>query len=197
MQYNYKPYILKVVGREPQSMNELAHCVIDVISRDVKVVGFAWNLIFGTVANTHSCPIGGTISPSFYTNRDYKGWKGRVWIRYSDEIKKYTFASHTFRKTITHTGTGGIGGYNGPWDKFLHDQYITKRAYRDLNCYGWDYRIYDLDWPEIKEVTEYNELLTYSKLKDELVTSLHHKFEWTDPDIQESDDKIYLRNKHG
>ncbi len=61
-----KKNILKVFGKEPESLDELAKCVIAVINskldrnkKEVKVSGFAWDISYSElVRNTYSSPFG-------------------------------------------------------------------------------------------------------------------------------------------
>jgi len=67
----FKNKLLKIWGREPQDMGELAECVIAVLNRQpsdswkprskpVRVVGFSWRLTHtAQVSNSHDCPIDG------------------------------------------------------------------------------------------------------------------------------------------
>ena len=119
MKSKIKKDILKVYGREPTTLDELAECVIKVIDRQTPVAGFVWHIRHDTsVSNTHDCPIDGVTN---WGGRDqnrpfgYPGWEGRVWIRYKSD--KETWGSDPFRATLTHTGAGGWGSYDGPWQK--------------------------------------------------------------------------------
>ena len=54
-----KSNILKIFKKEPETLDELAQCVIAVIeSNNVKVIGFQWDIKFGDVPNTHHSPVG-------------------------------------------------------------------------------------------------------------------------------------------
>ena len=210
-----KENILKVYGREPKSLGELAQCVIEVIDsqenrdhwynpkkhkprefKNHKVVGFAWDVSRSEeVSNTHSAPEG---YPQNWARRDeslpksYPGWTGRVWIRYADD--PYSFSSSgTFEKTLTHTGTGGFGGYNGPWEgvgsarfrRYGHSN--TKTAYPEIHYYSWDYRFYDLDWPEIAK--SYEKARVIHHLGGPALVR-QHSFKWTDPETEFRDNEF-------
>lgn len=194
--------ILKVFGKDPESMDELAQCIIAVIenqfngssksAKKYKVLGFAWDLRHSMcVSNTHSSPEGHPQNFRVDSNlpKGYPGWSGRVWIRYQDECKDW--ADSPFKETLTHTGTGGAGSYNGPWStvsaarwqRFGLDRKFEK-YYPYINCYSWDYRIYDLDWPAIEKWKE--EMMFLGNLKGE-PWEYTHKYNWTDPETLEAD----------
>ena len=210
-----KENILKVYGREPKTLNELAQCVIEVIEsqenrdpwhnplkhkprefKNHKVVGFAWQIHRSEeVSNTHDAPEG---YPQNWARRDeslpkgYPGWTGRVWIRYHDD--PYSFSSSgAFDKTLTHPGTGGGGAYDGPssaissarFRRYGHSN--PKGAYPEIHCFSWDYRLYDLDWPEVAKAYEQTKILHHlggpAPVKD-------HYFGWIDPETELKDSQF-------
>lgn len=202
-----KSNILKVYGREPETLDELARCVIAVIesqengdiferkNRKVKkmfkVLGFAWDICYTEgVSNTHSSPEG---HPQNWRQTDgipkcYPGWTGRVWIRYSEECR--SFGSDPFAKTLTHPGTGGFGGYNGPWESIANHRFKRyghgqpKKAYPEPKIYSWDYKLYDLDWPLIAKWVEKQRM--WAELSGQ-PWQTRHKFEWTDEETLAAD----------
>lgn len=209
MKNPFKQNILKVYGREPETMDELARCVIHMIESqengDVfdrkkrvepkfyKVLGFAWDIAYSShVSNSHSSPEG---YPQNWGRKEglptgYPGWTGRVWIRYSEECR--SSGSSPFPKTLTHTGTGGFGGYNGPWEVISAQRFkrysqlrrVPKDAYPEIKCYSWDYRFYDLDWPELARWVE--KQMMWAELSGQPWQN-RHRFEWTDPEILAAD----------
>lgn len=199
-----KDNLLKVYGREPRDLDDLAHCVIAVINSQINrdswsrkkkvtedrphcVVGFAWDIKWSpSVSNSHSSPEG---YPQNW-GRDkkgvpegYPGYHGRVWIRYADEPRSW--GSEPFEATLTHTGTGGAGSYSGSFAAVASARYHRyghqriKGAYPEVNCYSWDYRIFDYDFPGIVEAREKHEV--WDRLADQNTVN-SHKFEWQDPD---------------
>lgn len=195
-----KTSILKQFSREPTTMDELAQLVIDITDHKVKkhqvrVVGFAWNLgRSSSVSNSHNSPEG---YPQNWGGKKglpdgYPGWQGRVWIRYSPSCLP-SFGSDPIRHTLTHTGTGGGGTYNGPWElinatrfKYLGNRSLNRDIYPEINCYSWDYKIFDYDWPLIAEAYEKDKVWSIlSEQKPNL--SPHHQFKWTDPEVEEAD----------
>jgi len=203
-----KQNVLKVFGRDPRTMDELAQCVIAVIesqqNRDpwykepgprskkprktfenIRVLGFAWDIQRGDVSNSHSSPEG---MPQNFGRKEslptyYPGWSGRVWIRYAEH--PYSFGSSPFEKTLTHTGTGGAGSYDGPWRSICSAHYQRyghvkgKDQYPNPQCFSWDYRIFDADWPSLVEQLEKERV--WNQLAGKMAAR-QHRFEWTDPE---------------
>lgn len=203
-----KENILKVYGREPETLDELARSVIAVINsqengdlfdrkrRNVpkfhQVIGFAWDVKHSEmVSNSHSSPEG---YPQNWGGKPelpkgYPGWIGRVWIRYNEECR--SFGSNPFTKTLTHPGTGGWGDYDGPWKGISgarFKRYSQKRepkdAYPEPKVYSWDYRFYNLDWPLIAHWVEKQKM--WAELSGQPWAN-SHRFNWTDPDVLAAD----------
>jgi hypothetical protein len=197
-----KKYILDAYGREPASPDELAQCVIKVIESQLngshthnhyQVVGFAWDIRYSDlVSNSHSSPEG---YPQNWEGRDtaprvYPGWSGRVWIRYADDT--VSWGSSPFERTLTHTGTGGAGSYDGPWrsicshrwNRYKNMRSIPADAYPEPRCYSWDYRFYDLDWPLLAQWVEKPRM--WAELSGQPWDN-RHRFEWTDPEVLAED----------
>lgn len=213
-----KQQIVEKCG-EPATLDELAHTCIKMIEtydnvvqpRDrrrkrlppeyIKVVGFSWELTYGEVSNSHSCPIDGVTNWGKRKEDEptsYKGWNGRVWVRYGSAVN--SFGSDPLRNTLTYTGTGGIGGYSGPWENLGSIVYNLWRRKIDLKyptpvCYSWDYRIFASDWPIIADVFE--KQVMWAELRNEPAPYLRHKFLWEDPVVKAADDEfINLYNLH-
>ena len=200
--HHRKEQFLKVAGHEPATLDELAHAVIAVAntyrnrrwsgkgraaqlveSGSARVVGLSWDLRWSDeISNTHNAPVGEQTNWGQEKNkpRGFPGWIGRVWIRYANE-SNITFGSEPLNATLTHTGTGGGGGYNGPWAKLCTRRYTTtsqhKGAWPNINCYSWDYRIFAQDFPLIQEA--WDKELMWAKLSNTRVRS--HRFDWEDP----------------
>lgn len=191
-----KQNILKVYGRDPETLEELARCVITMIEsqrngspqRKYKVLGFAWDITHSDmVSNSHSSPEGyrQNWGRDDTLPKGYPGWNGRVWIRYSEECR--SFGSDPFTKTLTHPGTGGAGSYDGPWRQVAHARFkrycnyrrMPSSAYPEPKIYSWDYRFYELDWPKLALWVEKQKM--WSELSGQ-PWQKQHKFEWTDPE---------------
>ena len=204
-----KDNVLKVYGREPRDLDDLAHCVIAVINSQInrdswsrkkkqdndkthRVVGFAWDIKWSPeVSNSHSSPEG--YPQNWGRNKKgvpegYPGYRGRVWIRYADEPRSW--GSSPFEATLTHTGTGGAGSYDGPFAAVASARYHRyghqriKGAYPEVNCYSWDYKIFDYDFPELALAREKHEV--WCKLSN-TNPSYGHRFEWHDLDTKIAD----------
>lgn len=201
-----KQNILKIHGRDPADLDELAQCVINVIncyedrSRQKvvkpKVVGFSWDLLHGnSISNTHACPIDGVSNWGCDPKkpRGYPGWTGRVWIRYDKPA--VSFGSDPFRITCTYPGTGGWGGYNGPWETLYNAWYTRYRGYKkpprdaypEPQIYSWDYRFFDADWPDLEQMRMWD-ILSDRDGRD-------HKFLWEDPLVKMADVNFMVEQK--
>jgi hypothetical protein len=208
-----KQNILRVFGRDPETLDELAECVIAVIdsqpnqgwgekkrktTANHRVAGFAWAITYtDRVSNSHSSPEG---LPQNFTGREgvprhYPGFEGRVWIRYAEEPN--TWGSEPFEKTLTHTGTGGAGSYNGnPWHEISSARWQTyghrqgAGMYPEIHCYSWDYRLYLADWPGIADWVEKQQLWSELSRKP---WQRSHSFTWTDDEVLAAD-REFIRN---
>jgi hypothetical protein len=203
-----KQKILDIYGKEPSTLNELGECTIAVINASVStpnfhsrksfcpvnVIGFRWEVRWGeSVSNSHQCPLSGVTN---WGNRDsnaptgYPGWSGRVWIRYDKEPD--TFGSDLFRNTLTYTGTGGYGSYDGPWTYLSTIHYRknghSKRIEKRPSIYSWDYRFYEDDWPLVAEFVEQRR--NWAALQDKPYER-SHTFMWQDEATVEAD-KEYI-----
>lgn len=188
---------------EPRTLDELARTVIRTIDRHLadreesqsnRVVGFAWELRYGEVSNSHVAPIGKKTNWSRIGElpSTYPGYQGRVWIRYSDLHRGH--GSDTFASTLTYTGTGGWGSYSGPFDRIssrrFHRYGYTHgpETYPEPQVYSWDYRFFEDDWPLIKQARERDQILAY--LGGETGVYHTHRFEWQDPEILARDQQF-------
>jgi hypothetical protein len=192
---------------EPKTLDELAWVVIETINRHrdvrgrktstVKVAGFAWEIYYGDVSNSHQRPIGGVDNWGRRKEgapESYPGWNGRVWIRYESE--NGSFGSDPFRSTLTYPGTGGWGGYNGPWGNIAdarHARYaflkrVPRDSYPEPQIYSWDYKFFASDWPLLEDWVE-KQLLV--QMLTNRAWDKHHSFRWEDPVILAAD-KMFL-----
>ena len=184
-----KNELLEIYGKEPESLDDLAHCCINVIDHNLKntnnrVVGFAWNVTHtDRVSNTHSCPIDGV--ENFRCEQDkprgYPGYSGRVWIRYAKD--PISWGSAPFEKTLTYPGAGGRGAYGGIWSCIATATWESRRInelkYPMPACYSWDYRFYIDDFEGIECYR--NWLILQDKQHEP------HQFEWQDPETIAAD----------
>lgn len=190
-----KSRILKLIDKEPTALPELGKVVLDLVNHKRTVVGLKWDIKHGKVSNTHYCPEGGQTNWGGYHTKNgvptsYTGWEGRIWVRYLNNATG--FGGDPFSETLTYTGTGGFGSYDGPWSsvcKHRWDRYgyekLKKGSYPEPYVYSWDYRFFDDDWPLIKSGVE--EDRTVAMLKGVKYVEPRHTFEWYDPETIEKD----------
>jgi hypothetical protein len=217
-----KLYAQSIYGAEPKTMDELGPAIIQILNQHSEVrisgkkrtesakarcVGLSWQLRHSDhVSNSHSNPEG---FPSNWEGKDglptgYPGWSGRVWVRYVRE-EGYSFGSDPFRRALFHTGTGGGGSYNGPWEGVSSarwHRYGHKRGadmYPEICCYSWDCRVYDTDWPEITAniMDAYEKECMWATLNNRsLPASPSHHFLWEDPDTKAADEAFMKECKN-
>jgi len=192
-------------------MDQLAKAVIKVINarvarrylnngayKDVPVncIGLSWELTHSNdVRYTHYAPEGRPTSGwgKSVSTKKYSGWYGRVWVRYTSDYT--TFGSEPFNQTLTHTGSGGDGGYDGPWeklsathfDRYGHTKLLTN-MYPRPNIYSWDYSIFDLDWPKI---SDHRDQIMMDMFEDKKPITIKHSFLWEDATTKMADDAFF------
>jgi hypothetical protein len=126
-----------------------------------------------------------------------------VWVRYEKE-QGYSFGSDPFRRTLTHTGTGGGGSYNGPWSevstarfhRFSHNR--GPNTYPEIHCFSWDFKIFDADWPEVTAniVDAFEKEIVWATLNNKHVPGQPtHKFLWEDPATKAADEAFIAECK--
>ena len=209
-------YIVDTYGKLPETLDEVAEATIAVINKEDRVVGFAWQIEYASVcSNSHAAPHNGETNWGYdkpNAPRGYPGFRGRFWIRYAKDPASFKWSGN-FRKTLTHTGTGGAGAYDGPWSTISHMAYIAKRKQipqsDDLfalpipttHCYSTDYTIFLADHPGLDIAPA---ILAHEEQEDKNVVwnktagkryerkpfVLRHKFEWNDPEFVEADAKF-------
>lgn len=136
------------------------HASIDRVP--FKLTGLKWKISYNhKIAITHSAPLG--VNNNFVMDpkypRYYAGFQGRIWLRYD---KQPSFGSwHIFDNTVTYTGTGGAGNYDGPF----------KRSETEYPC-SYYYNFYLLDWPMIFS----NEIFMANLMNEEF--NMDHEFYW-------------------
>lgn len=190
-------HIIDIYGREPATLDEVAEAVLAVMqhSTEGNIAGLSWNVLYSSsVSNTHSCPIDGVKNWSRLLGPiGYPGWTGRVWIRYHRRLKN--FGSDGFFQTLTYTGTGGWGNYDGPWryllDKVLHcqqNQIMPAIEIPDVITYSYDFHFFLDDWPQLVQYVERQAILAL--LADQYPSYGIHKFHWEDPKVSKLDRKF-------
>lgn len=184
-----KQHIIDVYGKEPSTLHELGECVVSVIKTRFPLVGFAWGIYhYEQVSNTHCSPIG---KPrNFYRTPDiphgYNGFSGRVWLRFSE------WCYFDLSNTLTYTGNGGSGTYNGPWE-YLDTQADKYENFPDLFLYSYEYKFFLDDWPLIEKYTAEQQLFNkLANLPDRIVD----KFQWVDEEVAKRDQEFLNKVKN-
>jgi hypothetical protein len=195
--------IIRTYGREPSTLTEIGEAVLAVMQActDNNIVGFAWRLDHSDcVSNSHSAPLSGQRNhmrkPE--VRLGYPGWAGRVWIRYG-RAPAQTWGSSAFDSTLTHTGCGGYGAYDGPWERVSNWYYRAGKSgelgqlrlpISEPKIYSYDYRLYDSDWPGLESGAEY-QAKTLAILQGRRHSFATHEFRWVDPE-QEALDAVFF-----
>ncbi len=212
MLHKKQQYVKDVYGKEPETLDEIAESVIAVLNRIKPVVGFQWNMNFQqAVSNSHNAPLDGYRNWSQNNKqgniRSYPGYYGRVWIRFIKE-PDFMRLSDNFAKSLTYTGTGGGGSYNGPWEiisgmRYQAQRILPRKKISGVYCYSWDYRFFLSDFPNLKEGAAIEALEHYkeeegrrvwAKLEKKYYSEKQYKhshhFSWEDSTIQAEDEKF-------
>jgi hypothetical protein len=179
---------------EPRSMDSLGFCLIKLLDNrlhrdDAKCIGIKWVVSHSEhVSCTHAAPAGKPTN--LLSTKDhptnYPGWVGRVWVRYSKDIHR--FGSDPFSGSLTHTGTGGSGDYSGPWSHLFEKR-------NDIKIFSWDFKIFDEDWPLLREIKKHKNEQFLAKLEDRNPETLKHNFFWEDYRAKKADQKFITRMK--
>jgi len=210
--------IKDIYGKTPETLDEIAESVIAVINEKDPVVGFAWDIKYQKmVSNSHNAPIDGYSNWSGKNTdgegnlRGYPGFGGRVWIRYANRCKDTFGSSGNFNRSLTYTGSGGGGAYDGIWKQICSAEYQTRKLVPDLfnrnyptvHCFSWDYRFFAQDFPGIQDTImaaiaahekeeERKEIWAklHNKYYRETPFLLPHRFKWEDPTVKAADEEF-------
>ena len=181
-----KKQILDIFGKEPETLDELGHCIFTVANYfSTQLDGLAWNIEYKpNISNTHNCPINGECNFSRHPDQPlyYSGFAGRVWLRVSKSCKE-SFSSDILGGSLVRTGTGGAGSYNGPWNHFETANGLPKTR---LASYG-QFNIFLDDWPIINEWVEHRALFDIIQEKS---LKINHTFFWESDEIMQYDKQI-------
>ena len=194
-----------------QILSHLRHEITKI--SNAQVLGLAFDMSWHeSVSNTHSAPRGGvtnwggreTFSDGSPKPTGYPGWSGRVWVRYSGHRRNGCYlGSDPFSGSGMHTGTGGWGAYNGPWQPActayhklrLHNNRKYSRKVRGIQepvCYSWDCRAYASDFPELLEAFNMERAMLKLQGTGSLPT---FDFEYTDVETQLQDHSMIAKWK--
>ena len=114
-----------------------------------EVVGFRYaGQYMRRVGCTHAAPRG---KPTNFFSSDnlptyYPGINGRVWFKILLKSNEYESDFQLERHTLLHTGTGGSGGYDGPWT--LDD--LQKDEHRS----SYHAKVFLDDFPEMQSLED-------------------------------------------
>lgn len=192
-----KQRILDIYGGEPQTFDELCECVIQVVNhyecrREPKnqLIGFACRYSYNRqVAATHSAPLGHRIN--WQSPEKFPALTGRVWLRYADQQR-----SELGGVALVHTGTGGFGGYSGPWEGAAYHYYGLfgyekhKDQFHRPMIYSYDSKIWLEDWPGIASDIEHEILTSCLKAQD---IFLNYRYEWSNDWVKDHDQRLMSR----
>jgi hypothetical protein len=112
-----------------------------------------------------------------------------VWIRY--ENRKGVWGHDPFRNTLTYTGTGGCGAYDGLWSR-VSNAHFRKYGHGQTalhpkpDIYSWDYCFYGDDFPTVKSLWDADRAFDLIR-NPELSPNTQHDFRWEDPDVLAAD----------
>jgi hypothetical protein len=206
-----KQKIIEAYGKDPETLDELVEAAIATMNslnprdmfghsrstKKIKVVGFALDINYSPrVSNSHRSPING--KTNWWVKEGdgpvgYPGWAGRVWVRYS-ENSEFGFGGDPLDAALIYYGTGGFGGYDGPWQKLGSARYkrygchAPKDAYPEPRYYSHDCKIFLDDFPALyAKVMEAETFATLSGQGNEFHS---YKFSWTDPDVLAADESF-------
>lgn len=196
--------MINLLGREPENMDDVGEAIRLKVLANTKnrLWGLHWAIRYtDPVSNSHSAPLEGVQNWGGKAGKPvgYPGWTGRVWVRYSSPLDG--FGSDYFRGTLSHTGTGGFGGYDGPWQQIrgayyrnqdrirkMHPKRANGRPFCEAQTYSWEYRIYESDWPGPQKEREQKKLI--AMLKGEEFRMPTHHFRWDDEEAVEHDAEL-------
>lgn len=193
--------MIREVGAD-QAMSTLLGLLQD--STDGNVAGLAWDLRYSErVSNSHAAPRGKPLnwegSPDL--PRGYPGFEGRVWILFYQPLGRPLRASDLLSRFYMRTGTGGFGGYSGPWSQLYGAWYRAlyemgqagrgdfARKYPEPQVYSWGARAFSDDWAGVHRdlVEPEQRRMIKRRLAGEKVDSIRvdWKEEYSASDLQE------------
>lgn len=193
--------IIKAYGKEPSTMQELFEAIIATINakRPNMIIGLAFKMEYSPkVSNSHAHPHNGV--GNFNRKDDlplyYPGFEGRIWFRTSRSFDG--FSSSLMNEVMVHTGTGGGGGYGGPWENIgTHVYKLRQECFKvdNIHTFSYDCRIFLDDFPAISN--NITKQITYDVLNDKQ-SKIEFWHSWTDEKVLERDKKIKLlyENRH-
>jgi hypothetical protein len=176
-------------------IKELTDSIVNAVNskNNQKLVGLSLSLRWNdNVSNSHSAPRGK--HTNFYAHAglptSYPGWSGRAWARFANG-KLEGFSSCQFNNTGLHPGSGGYGGYDGPWQKISSRHYAHNYfVFKELQIYSWDCKIFAEDFPDIVDL--YKTEMAFKILSGDDGDS-KCMYLWEDPEQRAEDAELIKR----
>lgn len=121
---------IEFVGFEPlTSGNVFEFFRLYMIKKNPHVIGFALKVRYDKSASvSHSAPFGALQNWRHVSTlpTGYPGFTGRIWYCLdSKKVENYGL-SHPYEGSGLHSGTGGYGSYDGPWDLLYRTHFLLK-----------------------------------------------------------------------
>jgi len=196
---------IDIFGKDPETIDELFSMVKSVISynlvkqnEDAVLVGLGIDVTGDKqVSNSHSSPEGyktnwGGTEPG--EPRHYKGFSGRIWIRLSREASGW--GSDVLRNTLTHSGSGGGGAYDGKWQGISTAYYNApkrlQKAFIRPACVSYSYQFFLKDFPVIADAVNKKEMWDTLKNVGTLTNNAKTIIWWQD-DVQLQKDRDFIK----
>jgi hypothetical protein len=188
----YRKDILRIYGKEPETLDEIAEAVRMVASTYCKVIGFSWKVRYLKKApSSHAAPVEG-YRAHHRVGPGYEGFYGRVWIRYAWDPDHQS--DMILRRTLTYPGSGGGGGYGGPWAELCSLRHRKKLP--KPHCYSWDYTFYIDDWPALRKTFEQERIMNLLKSDTTSLEDMYHEYDWQDEETFKKDEKFILGTEY-
>lgn len=191
------------VGFEPETVDDVFEFVSQYGRKKNKnLIGFSWDISISNTSVSHSAPFGGSTNWSHRRDslpKDYPGFAGRVWYAYKPGDRR----SHATEGSGFYSGTGGYGGYDGPWEKvryadFLREEEFYKRNKKYPNhiidVFGYDCRWFLIDFPKVKTCIEKQK--TWARLSDETNTEIRSSKTWESEEVNRIREKLNMIDCH-
>jgi hypothetical protein len=199
---NYIQQRIDTFGKDPETLDEFFECLkaliqsnLDVYESEISIIGLGMAISYtDSVRNNHVSPIGKPTNCNRYDPLPlgYPGFSGRIWVRYDKTI--LSFGDRPLENTLTHTGTGGFGTYDGPWEKVSN---IHWKTYGISNyntrpvCYSWDWRFFLEDWPRLQNKIQKEAIFKILQSKN---SKLKYEKHWLREDYEKLDELFIYEN---
>lgn len=199
--------LVKAYGKQPSTATEVAEAMVATLLTKHGLLGFAWNVKYSSkVSNSHDCPLDGVSNwCSQYHDKptSYPGYEGRVWVRFDGNHPERHFSAHdALDEVMGYPGTGGGGGYDGPWEAlnaavfkmYGHNRKEYDNPYPRPDIYSWDFRFFLMDFPELEKAV--TEEITWRAIKGNTKFQDASVFEWQDPVVAAADEEFMAASRY-